>query len=81
MISCNLHDYVEIVCLFGYPIKLTLFDKSIIQGKALDTQINEDKQECLKIDSEGVDVLIELENISKLQVCVDNPYFITVSFK
>ena len=80
MISCNQHDYIEIACLFRYPIKLIMKDTTVIKCQALDTQYNETKQECIKVESEGVESLVVLDNIVILEVCVDNPHFKTVSF-
>lgn len=39
MISCEQHDYIEIVCTFNYPIKLMMKSGQVIEGIALDTQI------------------------------------------
>ena len=75
-----MHDYIEIVCLFRYPIKITMTDNSIIECIASDTLYNKDKQECIMVELEGVERLVVLEKISELEVCVDNPHFKTVSF-
>ncbi|MGV8837122.1 Rho-binding antiterminator [Cellvibrio sp.] len=80
MISCNQHDYIEIVCMYHYPIKLTLKSGDIIQGVALDTQRNDHRDECIKIDIEGVEQLVVLEEIKMLEVMVENPHFRFVEF-
>lgn len=80
MISCNQHDYIEIVCMYHYPIKLTLKSGDIIQGVALDTQRNDHRDECIKIDIEGVVQLVVLEEIKMLEVMVENPHFRFVEF-
>jgi len=46
-ISCNLYDTIEIVCMFHYPITLTLRDKTKISGIALDTKRNDERLECV----------------------------------
>ena len=79
MISCNQHDYIEIVCMYHYPIKLTLKSGDIIEGIALDTQRNDQRDECIKIDIEGVEKLVVLEEIKMLEVMVENPH-IQVAF-
>lgn len=81
MISCNQHDYIEIACMYHYPIKLTLKSGEVIQGTALDTQRNGMKEECIKIESEAVAQLVVLENISSLEVMVTNPHLQRVSFE
>lgn len=81
MISCNQHDYIEIVCMYHYPIKLTLRSGDIIQGVALDTQRNNQRDECIKIDIEGVEQLVVLEEIQILEVMVENPHLQKVTFE
>lgn len=80
MISCDQHDYIEIACTFRYPIKLTLRSGAVIEGVALDTELDENRNECIKVDVKGTESLIVLKDISVLEVCVDNPHFHSVSF-
>lgn len=80
MISCNQHDYIEIVCMYNYPIKLTLKSGDIIEGIALDTQCNDQRDECIKIDIEGVEQLLVLEKIKMLEVMMQNPHLHKVTF-
>ncbi len=81
MISCENYDYVEIVCMFRYPIKVYLKSGNHFQGVALDTQRNYDKEECIKMRGEnGESELIVLDSILKLEVCVKNPHFNEVYF-
>ena len=81
MISCNQHDYIEIVCMYHYPIKLTLKSGDIIEGIALDTQRNDQRDECIKIDIEGVEQLVVLEEIKMLEIAVENPHLQQVIFE
>lgn len=80
MISCNQHDYIEIVCMYHYPIKLALKSGDIIHGIALDTRCNTQRDECIKIDIEGVEQLVVLGEIKILEVTVENPHFKFVGF-
>jgi|TARA_B110001469_G_scaffold126930_1_gene145973 Rho-binding antiterminator len=80
MITCDQHDYIEIVCTFGYPIKITMTSGAVIEGVGLDTEFDENREECIKVDAKGVVSLVILDNISALEVCVDNPHFKTLSF-
>lgn len=80
MISCNDYDYIEIVCLYRYPVRLTLKSGQTIEGKALDTARNQDKQEAIKLDQNGVEQLVALDDLSLLEVLVDNPHFNQKSF-
>jgi Rho-binding antiterminator len=80
MITCDQYDHIEIVCTFRYPIKLTMKSGSVIECVAMDTKINENKVECIKVYLNGGEIFIVLDNISKLEVCVDNPYFHIIYF-
>jgi len=80
MISCVQHDHIEIVCTFRYPIKLTMKSGSVIECIALDTKLNENRDECIKVDLKGAESLVVLNDISVLEVCVHNPHFHIVCF-
>ncbi len=80
MITCDQHDYIEIACTFKYPIKLTLDSGIVIECIAIDTKLNENKVECIKVNLKEDESLIVLDDISKLEVCVDNPHFHSISF-
>ena len=80
MITCDQHDYIEIVCTFRYPIKLTMKSGAEIECIAFDTKLNENRAECINVIVNGVESLIVLEDISVLDVCVDNPHLRRLSF-
>ncbi len=80
MISCHQYDYIEIVCLYHYPLKLTLKSGQIIEGIALDTARNSAREECIKVDDKGTTVYIVLSDITLLSVDVENPHIQQVSF-
>ncbi|MDU0353395.1 Rho-binding antiterminator [Paraglaciecola aquimarina] len=75
MISCSHYDYIEIVCLYHYAIKLFMKSGEVIEGHALDTQRNGSGQECIKIVDNKIDKLVQLDNIAKLQICIENLHF------
>ncbi len=76
MISCSEYDYIEIVCLYRYLVRLTMKTGEIIDGIALDTKSNE----RLLLNINGLETLVDLNNISKLEVKVNNPHFTEVTF-
>ncbi|ALM70669.1 Rho-binding antiterminator [Vibrio vulnificus] len=80
MISCSDYDYIEIVCLFKYPVELTMKSGLIISGKALDTARNQANEECIKLQTEGTEILVVLDSVTKLKVSVNNPHFQEVTF-
>ena len=80
MIRCDLHDYIEIACTYRFPIKLTLKSGEVVKCRALDTEQNKDRRECVKVEVSGVERLIELEDILLMEALVDNPHFARVTF-
>jgi len=80
MISCHQHDYIEISCVYRYLIRLTLRSGSKLDGIAIDTQLNDKQEECIKVDVDGVDQLIVLDSIHKMEVLTENPHFNQVIF-
>lgn len=80
MISCNQHDYIEIVCMYRYPVKLTLKSGEIIEGIAVDTVRNEQREECIKLTTEAGEQLVILDQLTTLEVTIDNPHLQRVVF-
>jgi len=80
MITCDQHDYIEIACMYRYPIKLTLKSGTVIEGVGLDTAFDENRNECIKFDENGVVSLVATDTIASLEARVDNPHFQRVSF-
>jgi len=77
-ISCQLHDYIEIACMYGYQVKLHLKNGQVIEGKAMDTHISTDKREYLVIGDEHQK--IELTQITKMTVSTPNAKFNEIIF-
>jgi len=80
MISCNQYDYIEIVCLYQYEILLTLKSGESIQGIAIDTKRDDDKQECILINLDSGSKLVVLDELVSLEVLTQNPKFKMVTF-
>ncbi|MGP9800026.1 Rho-binding antiterminator [Rheinheimera sp. NSM] len=81
MLKCDLHDYIEIVCLYHYPLKLTLSTGAVLSGTAVTTRYNDQRQECLVIRQNDNDEPVLLEDIALLEVTVANPHLQQVRFK
>lgn len=79
-ISCELHDYIEIACMYGYQVKLILKDYQIIEGKALDVLTTTEKREYLVIHNGHEQQQIELTQLDKMQVLTANAKFKEVCF-
>lgn len=79
LISCELHDYIEVVCLYRYQIRLTLKDHSTVEGKARDIT-TPDKKEFLLLETDSGSQQIELTALRKLEVLSPNSQFREVDF-
>ena len=80
MISCNEYDYIEIVCMHCYPIKLTMRSGEVVECVAVNTERNNAREECILVRIDSGQKLIVLDDIAKLEVCVENPHFAEISF-
>ncbi|RKZ63827.1 MAG: hypothetical protein DRQ44_09735 [Gammaproteobacteria bacterium] len=80
MISCALHDYIEIACTFGYEVRLEFFSGPVLQGTARTTETSNDKKEYLLLDCQQKTLKIELVNIKKMTALQPNPHFDSVDF-
>lgn len=80
MISCNQHDYIEIVCMYRYPVKLTLKLGDLITGVAVDTVRNDQREECIKLTSDAGEKLVVLNQLKQLEVTIENPHLQIVVF-
>ncbi|ACE83502.1 Rho-binding antiterminator [Cellvibrio japonicus] len=80
MIHCDQHDYIEIVCLYHYPIRLTLTSGATIEGIAQDTQHNDQREECIKLSTDTGEQLVVLSELKQLDVLVENPHVERVVF-
>lgn len=79
IISCELHDYLEIACMYGYRVQLTLNNHQTVTGKALDILTSAEKREYLLIDN-GQKQKIELNRLVKMQVLTPDAKFTEVIF-
>ncbi len=79
-ISCELHDFVEVACMYTYQLKLILKNEQILEGKALDIINSADKKECLVLETNGEKQHIELTQLAKMEVSTPNAKFKEVIF-
>lgn len=80
MMSCAQHDYIEIACLYRYPIILTLISGENVSGIAIDTARNDEKAECIKVLTDNTIRLVPLATLVAMKATVNNPHFSTVAF-
>ncbi|SER56445.1 Rho-binding antiterminator [Nitrosomonas sp. Nm51] len=79
VIACELHDYIEVACMYGYQLKLILKDGQAMEGKAVDIVQSADHRELLVIDG-GNHQQVDLMTLSKIQVLTPNAKFTEVVF-
>jgi Rho-binding antiterminator len=79
-ISCELHDFVEVACMYGYQLKLFLKNNQVIEGKAIDIVNSPEKRECLVIENDSRQQ-IELTQLARMQVLTPNAKFNEVVFQ
>lgn len=82
-ISCDLHDYLEIACMYKIQVSLVLTDGRYFKGSPITTSINAEKEECLLFlpDSSEIQVSIPLYLLEKMEAVTHNVHFNTVVFK
>lgn len=78
-ISCELHDFIEVACMYGYQVQLALKDDQVIEGKAVDITTSKDKHEYLIIKNEQ-EQQVELTQLAKLTVLTPNAQFKEIIF-
>jgi len=80
-IACDDYDYVEIACLLRLPVKLRLINGEHIEGVAQDTQRDQDRQECVVLDTTEATQLVRLTDLVSMQALRNNPHFDLVKFQ
>jgi Rho-binding antiterminator len=85
MISCDLHDYIEIACMYRLPIELQLKDGTTHQGTAMDTTKNASGEECLLLSNEQTgssteSSLVILDQTKTMRALVSTPHFDVITF-
>ncbi len=81
MLNCQIHDYVEIACLFRMLVRLNMKDSSSFEGEAQDVVKNDLRQECFLLkNDDGMHQLV-LNEIQSMQALVKNQHFDVVEFE
>ncbi|MEC4727391.1 Rho-binding antiterminator [Shewanella sp. D64] len=78
MIKCDIHDYIEIACLYKIEVLLTQHSGEEEKGVASTTSINSDKQELLHIIQGDHRLAVVLDTIKNMKALTPNPHFSSV---
>lgn len=68
-LDCDLHDYFEIACTFGYELEVVMLDGEKVTGKAKDLGYDQDRNETLILienDAKHEVPLIKVQTIKSL---------------
>ncbi|WP_041689742.1 Rho-binding antiterminator [Enterobacter sp. 638] len=65
-INCNLHDYLEIACLYRYWLRIELNDGACFDGKAMTTRTTAEREEYLEIEGHEVQWKIRMDFLSAI---------------
>jgi Rho-binding antiterminator len=80
MISCQIHDYVEIACMYCIEVKLALKNNQTIQGVALQTAYSDNKEECIVIRTKRGDEQVVLDHVVSMEAVTINSHFNKINF-
>ncbi|TDP75157.1 Rof transcriptional antiterminator [Bradymonas sediminis] len=80
LISCHLHDYIEVACLFGYAVNLTLKTQESVEGRVKDIVSDAEKREYVLLETDSGDEQIELTSLARMQVLTPGARFSDVVF-
>jgi Rho-binding antiterminator len=84
ILTCNLHDYIEVMCLYQYEVQITLNNGKLITEKFDSTGFigqSTAKQEVIRgKDDNGVDLTLVLTDIKTVTVLTKNAQFNIVHF-
>ena len=82
IISCDLHDYIEIACLFEIEVKLVTRQGDIYIGTLITTRINDEKEEYVIISQtvHQAEVNLLLTQLNTMTAMTKNSHFSEVIF-
>jgi|TARA_B110000977_G_C10893809_1_gene422494 Rho-binding antiterminator len=80
MLHCDLHDYLEIACMYNYRVKLVFKTGATVEGKAMDVKLNDSRKECISMLVADALMLIVVTDLVSMQARDENPHFSLVKF-
>jgi Rho-binding antiterminator len=85
MIACDLHDYVEISCMFGYQVKFELKSGQVLTAIPVTTKTEQGQREFLLLKpvasiNELTQDKILLTDLRSMTVLTENARFSYIEF-
>lgn len=81
MLSCDIHDYVEIAALYRLPVRLKMRNGNSVIGIAVDVFADDQKRECIMLETEDGPQSLVLDNCSGMEAMVKNRHFEHITFQ
>ncbi|MDX1757399.1 MAG: Rho-binding antiterminator [Marinobacter sp.] len=80
MMNCDQQDYIEIACSFRLSVRLTLRNGEQLDGVAVDTLYNAQRQECVQLGTASGKRAVPLDSLKSMQALTENPHFRLLEF-
>ncbi|MGH1486875.1 MAG: Rho-binding antiterminator [Cellvibrionaceae bacterium] len=74
LISCDLHDYFEIACMYHYQLDVECIDGVTLNGMAQNI-IQKEKREYLLLMLNDAEILVDLNEIKSIKTMTPNALF------
>jgi len=65
-LDCDLHDYLEIACLYRYLLRIELADCAPFMAEAVTTETMANKEEFLVVQVEGTQHRLRLDRLQAI---------------
>ncbi len=78
-IPCDLHDHIEVSCMYRYELDVTLIDGTTIRGRAVTTR-TAIGIELLELDVDARTHAVPMHNIAVIAVLTPHARFSTLTF-
>ncbi|HGY3717444.1 TPA: Rho-binding antiterminator [Citrobacter gillenii] len=79
-VDCDLHDYLEIACLYRYMLRIELTDGTVFDARAVTTRTTIEKEEYLVVERQASSQNIRLDYLSAITALTAGAKFSTVLF-
>lgn len=80
IIDCELHDHIEVACMYGYQVRLVLKNQQVVEGKAKDLVTTAEKREFMIVGNEQGPEQVELIQLERMQVLTTGALFKEIVF-
>ena len=78
-IACDLHDHIEVACLYRYELEIHLQDGTTVTGRGLTTRTRSDKTEHLLLGTTADSTSVPLHEIRRIEVKTPGSRFESLS--